>query len=253
MPHLEPSGGRQSCVAGIVFALDVEADALAGLARDVGTTESAGPTIHEGVLAARRVAWCVGGVGAAAATRAARLLVAGHRPRCLVTAGFAGGLDPTFVRGSVAYPRGVVDRDGGDEIGFAMPDGAGPAGPRPAIVSVAEVVTTAAAKRRLAAASGAGLVDMETRAVAVAAREAGLPCLAIRVVSDDASADLPREVAALVRPQSGMRRLGAALGAIGRRPGAALDMWRLWEHAVVDGRTLAEAIERLVAAITLAG
>jgi hypothetical protein len=40
-----------------------------------------------------------------------------------------------------------------------------------------------------------------------------------------------------------MRRLGAALAGIGRRPRAALDMWRLWEHAVVDGRALARAIE----------
>ena len=247
MSHLDSSGGGQAGVAGIVFARDVEADALAGLARDVAAIASAGPTIHVGVLAGQRVAWCVGGVGAAAATRAARLLVAGHRPRSLVTAGFAGGLDPALARGSAVYPRGVVDRDGGDEIGFAPPPGVGPAAPRPVIVSVDEVVATAAAKRRLAAASGAGLVAMETRAVARAAREAGLPSLAIRVVSDDATADLPREVAALVRPQSGMRRLGAALGAIGRRPTAALDMWRLWEHAVVDGRTLAEAIERVVA------
>ena len=59
----------------------------------------------------------------------------------------------------------------------------------------------------------------------------------------DASQDLPKEIAALVQPQSGMRRLGAALGAIGRRPRAAVDMWRLWEHAVVDGRTLAGAIK----------
>jgi hypothetical protein len=43
-----------------------------------------------------------------------------------------------------------------------------------------------------------------------------------------------------------MRRLGAALGALGRRPRAAFDMWTLWEHAVVDGRTLAAALEEFV-------
>ena len=68
------------------------------------------------------------------------------------------------------------------------------------------------------------------------------------VISDDASQDLPREIAALVQPQSGMRRLGTALAGIGRRPRAALDMWRLWEHAVVDGRTLAAALQRCLAA-----
>jgi hypothetical protein len=113
-------------------------------------------------------------------------------------------------------------------------------------VSVDRVVTTAAAKRDLAAATGAAVVDMETHAVATAARDAGLPCVGIRVISDDAAQDLPREIAAVVQPQSGMRRLGAALGAIGRRPRAAIDMWTLWEHAVVDGRTLAAAIEEFV-------
>ena len=105
------------------------------------------------------------------------------------------------------------------------------------------MVTTAAEKRDLAAATGADLVDMETYAVATAAHAAGLPCASIRVISDDASQDLPKEIAALVQPQSGMRRLGAALAGIGRRPRAALDMWQLWEHAVVDGRTLAGAIK----------
>jgi hypothetical protein len=68
----------------------------------------------------------------------------------------------------------------------------------------------------------------------------------VRVISDDAMQELPREVAALVAPQSSMRRLGAAVAAIGRRPRAALDMWRLYEHAVADGRTLAAALERLI-------
>ena len=52
-------------------------------------------------------------------------------------------------------------------------------------------MTTAAAKRNLAAETSAQLVDMETHAVATIAANAGLPCAAIRVVSDDASQDLP--------------------------------------------------------------
>jgi len=239
------------CVAAIVFAVDVEADPLGRLAADVTTIESAGPTIHEGVVAGRRIAWCVGGVGSDRARRAARLLVAGHRPRFLVTAGFAGGLDPGLARGAIVHPDRVVADNGGHAIDFAAVPGAGDSPPRPTIVTVGDVVATAEAKRRLAAASGAGLVDMESRAVAEVARESGLPCLAIRVVSDDAGTDLPREVARLARPQSAMRRLGAALGAVGRRPGAAVDLWRLWEHAVVDGKTLAAGIERLVRALSV--
>jgi adenosylhomocysteine nucleosidase len=231
--------------------MPVEADAFAGLATETVELTAAELTLHEGVVAGRRVAWCVAGAGGEAAGRATRLLIDGHRPRVIVSAGFAGGLDPALARHTVVYPRRSINCTGGPPIGVAATgqgSATGAAGSATSsdgltIVSVDTVVTTAAAKRELAAATGAGLVDMETYAVATVAQIAGLPCISIRVISDDASQDLPKEIAALVQPQSGMRRLGAALAGIGRRPRAALDMWELWEHAVVDGRTLAYAIK----------
>jgi adenosylhomocysteine nucleosidase len=111
---------------------------------------------------------------------------------------------------------------------------------------VPSVIATVEAKRQLAARSGAQVVDMETHAVASVARAAGLDCASVRVVSDDASQELPREVAALAAPQPPLRRLGSVVGAIGKRPRAAVDLWRLWEHAVIDGRTLAEALADLL-------
>jgi hypothetical protein len=36
------------------------------------------------------------------------------------------------------------------------------------------------------------------------------------------------------------------VGALGRRPAVARDVWRLWEHAVVDSRTLAAAVADLI-------
>jgi adenosylhomocysteine nucleosidase len=243
MAHEPLPPSRPPCAAAIVFAMAVEADAFAAAVREAVDFEAAGLTIREGLCADRRVAWCVGGAGAAAATRATRLLIDGHRPGIVVTAGFAGGLDAGIPRGALVRPSRSVTTTGGPALELASGQRTGSG---LSIVSVDRVVTTAAAKRDLAAATGAAVVDMETHAVATAARDAGLPCAALRVISDDASQDLPREIAALVQPQSGMRRLGAALGAIGRRPRAAFDMWALWEHAVVDGRTLAAAIEAFV-------
>ncbi|MFM8805237.1 MAG: hypothetical protein ACKOK8_15250 [Planctomycetia bacterium] len=241
MPNQPSPPSKAACVAGIVFAMPVEADAFAALARETVEYTTAAGRIVEGVVAGRRVAWSVSGAGGAAAARAARLLIDGHRPRLILSAGFAGGLTIAVGRGSVVHPRRVLSRSAGPPIELAAA-GQGTAEVDHSIVSVDAVVTTAAAKRDLAAATGASLVDMETYGVATAAVAAGLPCASIRVISDDAAQDLPREIAALVQPQSGMRRLGAAIGAIGRRPRAALDMWQLWEHAVVDGRTLATAI-----------
>jgi adenosylhomocysteine nucleosidase len=234
--------------------MPVEADAFSGLATETVEVTAAGLTLHEGIVAGRQVAWCVAGAGGDAAGRATRLLIDGHRPQLILSPGFAGGLDPALARGTVVYPRRSINRTEGPPIDLAA-TGQGSVTPAAGnairsdaltIVSVDTVVTTAAAKRELAVATGASLVDMETYAVATAARAAGLPCVSIRVISDDASQDLPKEIAALVQPQSGMRRLGAALAGIGRRPRAALDMWQLWEHAVVDGRTLAGAIRNFL-------
>lgn len=241
---------REPCAVAIVFAVAIEADPFARLAGRRVETRAAGVAIEEGTVAGVRVAWCVGGIGTTAAARAARLLVAGHRPRLLVTAGFAGGLDPALPRGAVVRPS-VVLADGepqGLPLASVPPLGAG--GPPPAtIVTAAGVVATPDEKRALAERTGAHLVDMETHAVARVAAEAGLPCAAIRVISDDAAEPLPSEIVALARPQSTLRRLGAALTAVGRRPAAARDLWRLYENAVVDAKTLAAALESLCADI----
>lgn len=114
------------------------------------------------------------------------------------------------------------------------------------ILTVSHVIASVEEKRRLAARSGGHVVDMETHAVAAAARSTGLACASVRVVSDDATQELPPEVASLAAPQSAMRRLGSAVAAVGRRPRAAIDLWRLYEHAVIDGGTLAAALVRLI-------
>lgn len=229
------------CVAGIVFAVSIEADAFARATSEAVVTEAAGLTVNEADLGGRRVAWCVAGVGRDAARRAARFMVDGHRPRLLVSAGFAGGLDPSLPRGALVEP--VVVRD---EFGAAatLPLAAAGQGGG-AIVTVDRIVRTPREKAALAAATAAVIVDMETLAVAEVARDAGLPCRAVRVISDAAGDELPPDVTRLIAPQSAFRRAGSVLGMLGRRPRAALDLWQLWERAVVDGRTLADALVTL--------
>jgi adenosylhomocysteine nucleosidase len=227
----------------VIFAVAVESDAFARLAAPRRELRAAALLIHEGTVAGVPVAWCVAGMGAMAARHAARLLLAGHAPGLLVSAGFAGGLDPRLSRGAVVRPERAVT-PAGDPIDLAH--GAPAAG---AIVTVTNVIATAPAKRRLAAETGARLVDMETHAVATAARAAGLPCAAVRVVSDTAGDELPAEVARLAEPRSTWHRLGTAVGMLGRRPRLALDLWRLYEHAVVDGRSLAVALADLCAGL----
>lgn len=231
------------CAAGILFAVPIEADGFARLATDAVELQTGGLTFREGTVAGRRVAWCVAGVGGDAAARAARLLVAGHRPRLLVSAGFAGGLAPTLARGSVIRAARVIRPDG--TAARPLASAVSVAGHPLSLVTTDRIITTPAEKESLRAACAADAVDMETFAVAEVAATADLRCASVRVISDGASQTLPREVATLARPQSSMRRLGAALGAIGRRPRAAFDLWGLYENAVIDGRTLAAALADL--------
>jgi adenosylhomocysteine nucleosidase len=236
-------GGPDAVAVGIVLALDIEADAFASrVSARVALRTADGLVMHTGLCGGRSVAWVVAGTGVERARRAAGLLVTGHRPRLLVTAGFAGGLDPRLPRGAlVVTTRALRTGAPGHDLVDPLPE----ALPRTPIITVDTPLADPVAKRALGAETGAGLIDMESHAVAGVAATAGLCCAGLRVVSDAADDRLPAEVKALARPQSGWRRMGAAVGAVGRRPGAVLDLWRLWEHAVTDGRRLADGLERL--------
>jgi len=237
------------CDAGIVFAMGTEAGGFEARCRERQEWLTDDLAICQGTLADRRVAWVVSGAGHARAARACQLLIDGHRPKVIVSAGFAGALTDRLQRGEIVHAARSLRRD--HDALVLLDQAVACDSAALTIVTVDRVACTAAEKRALAAATGADLVDMETWAVADVALRAGLPCASIRVVSDDAAQDLPPEMTALVQPQSPARRLGAALRAIGSRPTAAVDMWRLWENAVVDSRTLAEALEHFVATLSV--
>ena len=238
---------ERECEAGFVFALDTEADRFAHGVTDSTVLRGAGGAFHVGTFAGKPVAWVVSGMGIGPASRAATMLLEGHRPSLLVSAGFAGGLDPSLPRGSLVLPaRGL--RGASPPCDFLPLSGTiRGAVSCDAIVTVDAVVATRAGKRDLRETTGAAVVDMETHGVASVASAAGVPCLSVRVVSDAADDELPADVARLVIPQSPLRRAGAALAAIGRQPATAATLWRLWENSVVDGRTLATALAEIVA------
>ena len=57
--------------------------------------------VIEGEYCGKIVAVAVGGMGRAAARRAADVLIAGHRPRWLISAGFAGALESRLIPGTI--------------------------------------------------------------------------------------------------------------------------------------------------------
>jgi adenosylhomocysteine nucleosidase len=103
---------------------------------------------------------------------------------------------------------------------------AGPAGAiAGVIVSEGAVVETASAKRELGTRTGALAVDMETAAMAGAAQEAGVPVVALRVISDPVDADMPVPMSVWFDVERQQPRVGALLAWLAKHPG------RVWPFA----------------------
>jgi adenosylhomocysteine nucleosidase len=248
--RIRPAPAPVSADIGFVAALSIEVGFL--LDRLGKVRKYAGPdhTIIEGEAAGKVVALVVTGMGREAARRGARVLLDGHRPRWLVSAGFAGALDPALARYDIVMAREVLDREGQR---FAIDVEVPTEGDRPRIrsgrlLTVDQIVRTAAEKAELRREFGADLVDMETSAVAALCSERAVRFLSIRVISDEAEVDLPPEIATLMS-RSGSYRVGAALRALWNRPTSLKDFWALHEHAQEAADRLARfavgAIERL--------
>jgi nucleoside phosphorylase len=169
----------------------------------------------------------VTGMGGQHAARCARMAMANEYDAC-ICAGLAGGLKPVHPTGRVLVARTV--RTGvGDE--FLTTDGrlrrlAAICGARvvDAFYSAERILVTAREKAALALLADA--VEMEGFAVLEEARKWNVPAVAIRVISDDATQDLPLDFnRAMTR--AGRVSLPRLLGQLARRPRATKDLIRL--------------------------
>lgn len=144
----------------VVCALEIERRALAGLERP-------GVEIH------------VSGIGPDAAAALGERLT--QRPlRAMIATGFCGALIPRLDVGTIVVAERVVHENTGDV--FAADDVmlAAAEGRRGTLVSAGEVARTPADRAALQGLA----VDMESAALARAARDADVPFIAIRAVSD---------------------------------------------------------------------
>lgn len=144
------------------------------------------------------------GMGEEAAWGAAEGLRAGGAT-ALMSFGLAGALDSCLRPGSLVLPEAIytdhplpVDLAWRGRLRHLLPahlriaDGM--------LATSKHVLTSANAKRELFHATGACAVDMESGAVAEVAAHAGLPFLAVRVISDPAEFSPPSLLLNAVRP-----------------------------------------------------
>jgi adenosylhomocysteine nucleosidase len=218
--------------------------ALAAEARTLGPAARQGAELHrlaDGALLA------VSGIGEGAAAAAARrLALAGAT--ALVSFGMAGGLDPALICGAVLLPEEVVGRNGTAVLATATEwrQRLHAALPAPCIACGGRLLTSerpVASPDAKAAAwreSRAAAVDMESAAIAQVARQAGLPFIALRVIVDTASDQLPAAV--IAASGGGQLRLGRLLAALLRAPGDVGGLIRLAARYRIAMRVLAAVV-----------
>ncbi|MGO9123423.1 MAG: hypothetical protein ACLP6G_00905 [Terriglobales bacterium] len=123
-----------------------------------------------------------GGIGAEAARRAAEAIITLYQPALVISAGFAGGLDPALQAGYALTPRLVIDAGDGSRTDSGTGEG---------VLVSCGAVADAAQKASLAQAYGADVVDMEGAVVSRCAQAHGIQFMACKVVSDSRDQRLP--------------------------------------------------------------
>ncbi|MBI3462394.1 MAG: 5'-methylthioadenosine nucleosidase [Planctomycetes bacterium] len=234
----------------VVFALGIELggfeDLLSGLVR----TRGAGFTVRHGLLRERPILVLETGAGSAAARQAAEAIIAAHRPRWVISAGFSGGLQPRLKRGDIVMANSLVSSDHQSlTVDFSISEQALAATSGlhvGRLLMTEQVILRAEEKERLGREYDALAVDLESFAVAEVCRREKVRFLAVRVISDAMTEELPREVERLIAPQSLSRRMGTAVGAVWNRPGSVKDMLKLREDALTASDRLAKFLVGVV-------
>lgn len=133
------------------------------------------------------------GMGARNAHRALEHYVSNHpQPSWIISSGFAGGLNPDLVRGSVLFE---TDKD------FPHLQRLDHASAIPGrFHTVDRVLITAQEKAAVREQTGADAVEMESGAILRWSRQRGIPAAILRVISDAAADDLPLDFNRLMTP-----------------------------------------------------
>jgi adenosylhomocysteine nucleosidase len=231
----------------LTFALPDESRAFVKRLSAIRRTRHHGLPVVCGKLGGGEIMVCHTGVGADSTRTAVDFLLNHHRPRMLVSSGFAGALQPGLeigdlvIAGNFSAPA-LLDKA---RILF-HPDAPVHFG---ALITRAAPAETVADKGSLARATGALAVDMETEWIARGCAEAGVEMIAMRGISDTATQPLPVPFARWFDVQKQKPRPGALLGHLARHPGLIPDFARFVRGVFFTKTVLAEYLEKWIRAV----
>lgn len=217
---------------GLVCALKIEINPLLSRLENARSIKGGAFTFRGGKMHGKKLAIVEAGAGAKRAERATHALIDAHAPRWLLSAGFSGGLIEDLRVGDLVVANALQAASGDETLTLDLhmaPD------PRlrlyiGKLAMSNHIVRTIEEKRTIHARTGALAVDMESLAVARVCRERKVRFMAVRVISDDMSVDLPAEILSIVGAK-GTIRAGAVVEALWNRPSSLFDMLHLRERA----------------------
>lgn len=234
---------------GVVFALTSESGGLEDRLTDKVWINGEAGRVCIGRAGGRTLALITTGPGEKSARVGTEALILGHRPRWIVSAGFAGALSDSVRPFDLVIPDRLLNVAGRClQVGLTLEaptsDNSGlHVGP---LLSVSELVRNQQQRRELASQHQALAVDLESFAVAEVCQEYKVPMWVVKIITDGIAEPLPREIAYLMKPRKWTEKLGAVTAAIWNRPGSIKDMWRLNELALRASDRLATFLLSMV-------
>jgi len=236
------------CDVLFIFALNAESGALTDLLEDAQYAKAASFVERSGTLAGKQVVVAEVGVGAEAAALGTADCLAIHQPKWVVTAGFAGGLDSRLKKGHILMADEVVDLTGRTLAPDHKIDRstASPSLHLGRLLTVDRILREPQEKSSLAQQYNALACDMESFAIAEVCRQAGVPWLSVRIISDTVDDLLPPEIELLLAEKSLAGKLATAAAAIVNRFSAVGDLWQLYEDALKCSQRLARFLKGVV-------
>jgi nucleoside phosphorylase len=229
----------------MVCELELESTAIIRRIGQRRKTIGGGFSVVTGVMSGKRVAVVRSDAGRSKLAVATDALLAVHRPKWLIAAGFAVGIGDQVKRGEIVVATELVH----DRAEVAMPEIAKRAASRDAragrLVSVSPLPRTAEQKRQLASKTGAIAADRGSWSIAAVANDYGVPFLSIRVLIDDSAGNAEPESRAVYHPSSSYR-MGGLVGALMSGSGHAGKVWKIRSAAKSHAERLAQFLGQVI-------
>lgn len=223
----------------VTFALPDESSAF--LTRlDSPRRHTRGPLQRwTGRLAGRDIAVWHTGIGEKSARRVIDELLAQPHPSLLISAGFAGALDPALTIGDLVLGINVSSS--------RLASSLAPHHAVPGSFATVDAVADPAAKTALFQSTRAIAVEMETRSLHAACLAASVPILALRVISDAAADPMPVPMDAWFDLDRQRPRPAALLAWLARHPRSIPPFIRFVRGITRARQTLATALAEVIA------